>query len=139
MAKLAHLCRNLDAVFRGQPATPPCWSFIGTNGRFIFRAYWLNRQNNEPGALVGMTIEHQEPVVLKILRAMKNLPLSPMQKEVALLLAQSVSSEKIGERLHIKPSTVKDHIGKIFGKLDIHQRDELLPSLLALDNLIYTP
>jgi Bacterial regulatory proteins, luxR family len=45
---------------------------------------------------------------------------------VALLLAQGVSSEKIGERLHIKYTTVKDHVRKIFDKLDIHQREELL-------------
>jgi len=134
--KLAQLCRNLDAVFRGRAATPPAWSFVGANGRFMFRAYWLNKQNNEPGGLIGMTIEHQEPVVLKILRAMKNLPLSPMQKEVALLLAQGFASEKIGERLHIKLTTVKDHIGKIFTKLDIHQREELLPKLLALEDAI---
>jgi DNA-binding CsgD family transcriptional regulator len=48
-------------------------------------------------------------------------------------LAQGVSYEKIGERLHIKLSTVKDHIGKTFTKLDIHHRKELLPKLLVLD------
>ena len=100
----------------------------------MFRAYWLNQPNNEPGGLVGMTIEHQEPLVLKILRALQNLPLSPTQKEVAMLLAQGVSSEKIGERLHIKPTTVKDHVGKIFTKLDIHHREELLAKVLDLDN-----
>jgi ATP/maltotriose-dependent transcriptional regulator MalT len=42
------------------------------------------------------------------------------------LLAQGVSSEKIGEPLHIKYTTVKDHVRKIFDKLDIHQREELL-------------
>ncbi len=136
MAKLAQLCRNLEAVFRGRSAPPPSWSFIGSNGRFVFRAYWLNRHNNEPGAMIGMTIEHQEPMVLKIIRAMKNLPISPMQKEVALLLAQGLSSEKIGERLHIKLTTVKDHICKLFNKLDIHEREELLPKMLALESAI---
>ena len=137
LAKLACVCRNLEAVFRGQDAPPqPSWCYTGPNGRFMFRAYWLNRQHIEPGGLIGMTIEHQEPLLLKILRAMQNLPLSPTQKEVAMLLAQGVSSEKIGERLHIKPTTVKDHVGKIFTKLDIHHREELLPKLLALDSSI---
>ena len=84
-----------------------------------------------------MTVEHQEPIVLKILRALQNLPLSPTQKEVAVLLVQGFSNEKIGERLHIKLSTVKDHIGKIFTKLDIHRREELLPMLMALDSSEY--
>lgn len=136
LEKLAQLCRNLETIFRGRHAAPPSWSYTGNNGRFTFRAYWLDRQNNEPGGLIGMTVEHQEPLVLKILRAMQNLPLSPTQKEVALLLAQGYASDKIGERLHIKPYTVKDHISKIFTKLDIHHREELLPLLLALDSSI---
>lgn len=136
LVTVAQLCRNLEAIFRGQDAAPPSWCYTGPQGRFMFRAYWLNKQNNEPGGLVGMTIEHQEPLVLKILRAMQNLPLSPTQKEVALLLAQGFSSEKIGERLHIKLTTVKDHISKIFTKLDIYHREELLPKLLALDSSV---
>jgi DNA-binding CsgD family transcriptional regulator len=134
LAKLSQLCGNLEAVSRGQQTAPPCWCYTGANGRFMFRAYWLDRQNNEPGGLIGMTIEHQEPLVLKILRALQNQPLPPTQKEVALLLAQGAPSDKIGERLHIKLTTVKDHVGKIFTKLDLHHREELLPKLLALDS-----
>jgi DNA-binding CsgD family transcriptional regulator len=133
MPKLAQLCRDLNAIFQGKHAAPPSWCHTNGRGRFIFRAYWLDRQNREPGGVVGMTIEHQEPLTLKILRAMRDMPLSPTQKEVALLLTQGVSTELIGERLHIKYSTVKDHISKIFDKLDIHHREELLPKLLALE------
>jgi DNA-binding CsgD family transcriptional regulator len=136
LARLRQLCRNLDAIFRGHNAAPPSWCHHGPHGRFLFRAYWLNQQNNEAGGLIGMTIEHQEPMLLKILRPLQNLPLSPTQKEVAVLLAQDVSSVSIGERLHIKPTTVKDHIGKIFIKLDIHHREELLPKLLELEKAI---
>lgn len=136
LAKLAQLCRNLEAIFRGQNAAPPSWCHTGPHGRFLFRAYWLDRQNHEPGGLIGMTVEHQEPLVLKILRALQHLPLSPTQKEVAALLAQGLSSVMIGARLHIKPTTVKDHVGKIFTKLDIHHREELLPKLLALDGSV---
>jgi DNA-binding CsgD family transcriptional regulator len=131
LPKLKQLCRNLNTLFEGHDATPPSFCHINGRGRFIFTAYWLDKANREPGGLIGMTIEHQEPLALKILRAMQDLPLSPVQKEVALLLAQGVSSEKIGERLHIKYTTVKDHVRKIFDKLDIHQREELLPKLLA--------
>lgn len=64
---------------------------------------------------------------------MQDLPLSPVQKQVALLLAQSYSNEKIGGHLHIKLTTVKDHIRKIFDKMGIYHREELLPKLLALE------
>lgn len=133
--KLVKLCRNLNAIFQGKDvAAPPSWCHVNGRGRFVFRAYWLDKQNREPGGLIGMTVEHQEPLKLKILRGLRGLPLSPTQKEVALLLAQGLSSDKIGERLHIKPCTLKDHIGKIFIKLDIHQREEVLPKLLAKEN-----
>lgn len=103
----------------------------------MFYAYWLNSQSNEPGGLIGMTVDHQELIALKILRAIQNLPLTPTQKEVAMLLAQGLSNEKIGERLPIKLTTVKDHVVKLFTKLDIHRREELLLLLLAMDNSIH--
>ena len=133
LAKLAQLCRNLQAIFRGKHAAPPSCCHTNGRGRFTFRAYWLERLNQEPGRMISMTIEHQEPLTLKILRTMQGLPLSPVQKQVALLLAQGISNEKIGERLNIKLTTVKDHISKIFDKLGIYRREELLPMLLALD------
>jgi DNA-binding CsgD family transcriptional regulator len=134
LAKLAQLCRNLDTIFQGKHAEPPTWSYTNGRGRFIFRAYWLDRSNNEPNGLIGMTIEHQEPLSIKILRALQTQPLSPAQNQVALLMAQGFSNEKIAEQLHVKLSTVKDHIGKIFTKLEIHHRKELLPKLLTMES-----
>lgn len=133
LAKLAQLCRNLQSIFQGKHAAPPSWSMTNGRGRFNFHACWLNKQNNEPGALIGMTVEHHEPLVLKLLRGLQNLPLSPTQKQVALLLAQGATNERIGENLNIKQTTVKDHVSKIFDKLGIYRREELLPFLLALD------
>jgi DNA-binding CsgD family transcriptional regulator len=132
LAKLTQLCRNLQAIFQGKHAAPPSWSHTNGRGRFTFRASWLNRLNNEQDRLISMTIEHQEPLVLKILRALQELPLSPVQKQVAFLLAQGKPNELIGDQLHIKLSTVKEHVSKIFGKLDICRREELLPLLLAM-------
>lgn len=132
LAKLAELCGNLQRIFRGQDAPPPSYTHHGPNGEFVFTAYWLNGTENGPQNLIGMTVEHRQPLLLKILQAMRNVPLTPMQKEVAVLLAQDVPFEQIGQRLNIKPTTVKDHVGKIYDKLEIHQRDELLPKLLAL-------
>lgn len=141
LAKLAQLCRNLNTIFHGKHADPPSWSYTNGRGRFIFRAYWLNRESTEPSGFIGMTIEHQEPLTLKLLRAMQKLPLPPMQKQVALMVAQGFSNEKISEQMHIKLSTVKDHLSKIFTTLDINHREELLPKLLALEKsqAIYLP
>lgn len=131
LPQLRRLCHNLNALFEGKDAPPPSFCHTNGRGRFIFTAYWLDKANREPGGLIGVTIEHQEPQALVLLRALRDLPLSPTQKEVALLAAQGMAYEKIGARLHIKLTTVKDHIYKVFDKLDIRSREELLPLLLA--------
>lgn len=127
--ELAELCRNLQDVFHGKAAPPPVWIHTNPRGRFVFRAYWLDRQGPDPGGMIGVTVEHREPSVLRILRGMRDLPLSPVQREVCLLLAQNHSQESITQRLNIRPTTVKDHVRKLYDKLDIHGRDELLPRL----------
>lgn len=131
MARLTQLCRNLDTIFRGEEAAPPSWCFVNGMGRFIFHACWLDAQAHEPNDLIGVTIEHQEPLLLKILRALEQLPLSPIQKEVATLMAQGASNETICQQLHIKLTTAKDHIRKIFIRLNIENREQLLPKLMA--------
>ena len=131
LIKLAELCRNLQGIYRGHELPPPSFSHTGPNGQFLFHAYWLDSCGQQPDGLIGISIEHREPLALKILRAMHLSPLSPTQKEVALLLAQGLAPEQIRSHLHIKPTTLKDHIGKIYLKLDIHQREELLPKLLT--------
>ena len=128
---LVQLCRNLDAVFRGGDVPPPMLTHIAPRGRFLFRAHWLDPLNREPDALIGVTVEHQEPAVLRLLRGIKAVPLSPVQMQVCLLLAQNHSQDSIGQRLHIKPTTVKDHVRKIYCKLDINRREELAGRLTA--------
>ncbi len=132
---LLNLCRNLEIIYKGGNAKPPILIVTNTAGRFVFRAYWMDGENTNLNKLIGITIEHQEPLNLKLLRALKLAPLSPVQKEVALLVAQNVPTDKIGEQLHIKYTTVKDHVRKIFDKLDIHRREDLLPKLLAIKNI----
>jgi DNA-binding CsgD family transcriptional regulator len=133
LARLGQLCRDLNAIYQSVEAAPPSFSHTNSRGRFSFRGQWLSRNNREPGHLVGINIRHEVPVLLKILRGLQQTALSSSQKEVAALIAQGLSNEKIGKALHIKLSTVKDHINKIYTKLDVHQRDELVAKLMALD------
>ena len=130
---LTAMCHNLDAIFKGEAAMPPLYTHINPRGKFVFRAYWLDKLNHEPGGLIGITIEHQEPQDLIVMRAVKATTLSPVQQHVCLLITQGLSNEQIGLKLHIKLTTVKDHIQKIFFKLDICQRGELLPKLREIE------
>jgi DNA-binding CsgD family transcriptional regulator len=79
-----------------------------------------------------VTVEHQEPASLRLLRRIGDLPLSPVQMEVCLMLARRQSQESIARQLNIRLATVKDHVRKIYLKLGVHQRDELAERLLAV-------
>ena len=44
--------------------------------------------------------------------------------EVLHLLAEGFSNKEISERLVVAPSTVKQHLKNIYGKLDVHSRTQ---------------
>jgi DNA-binding CsgD family transcriptional regulator len=126
---LVRLCRNLNAVFKGEDVSPPLLVHTNSVGRFVFRAYLLDQVNDGGDGLIGITIEHQEPVMLKITRNLQFQPLSATEKEVALLWSQGYNYDKVGQHLHIKTTTVRSHINNIYGKLDINNRSQLIAKL----------
>lgn len=52
-------------------------------------------------------------------------PLTPREREVALLAARGRSSVEIGEHLHMSPRTVDTHLARVYRKLGIAGRAEL--------------
>ena len=122
-------CNNLDALFKGEDVPPPVFTHTNSNGRFIFRAYWMDQVSDDPNDFIGVTIEHQEPITLKITRNLQYQPLSVKEKEVALLWAQNYTNEQISRHLHIKTTTVKHHVSNIYSKLDINRRSQLFTKL----------
>jgi hypothetical protein len=64
------LCRKLDAVARGEDASPPAMTFETKWGRHVMRAYWLNDDYESADALIGVRIQRQEPMILRFVRAM---------------------------------------------------------------------
>ena len=127
--EIPQICRHLQFIFQGRNAPPPVIRHENPRGRFIFRAHWLDPLGAATGKLIGVTIEHQEPTVLRTWRALRAWELSPVQMEVCLLLTQDHSQEAIGHRLNIKPTTVKDHVRKLYDKLGVARRDELTARL----------
>jgi LuxR family maltose regulon positive regulatory protein len=51
-------------------------------------------------------------------------PLTEREMEVLHLLAEGLSNQEIGDRLVVAPSTVKQHLKNIYGKLDVHSRTQ---------------
>jgi DNA-binding NarL/FixJ family response regulator len=48
--------------------------------------------------------------------------LSPREREILVLLADGLSNGQIAERLHLSPSTVKDYVSAVLGKLETTNR-----------------
>jgi len=55
--------------------------------------------------------------------------LSAREQEVLLLLAQGFSAPYIADRLYISNGTVKTHVARIYNKLGVSKRDELIELL----------
>lgn len=139
---IRQICVNLDQIFRGLDASPPVFSHTNNSGRFIFRAFWLQPPPANPDldvtghypagdTLIGVTIEHQEPLRLKLLRNMQVWSLSVREQEVCLALADGLSQSAIAVRLKISVQTVVTYIRRIYEKLEINSREALLKKLLS--------
>jgi DNA-binding CsgD family transcriptional regulator len=116
------LCGRLEAVARGEESPPPAMALDTRWGRHVLRAYWLDDDPGSPQALVGVRVQRQEPMILRFVEAMGRMPLSPQQREIALMIAQGRSNQEIAEDLGVSGNTVAYHIKQLFLKLDVHDR-----------------
>jgi len=55
-------------------------------------------------------------------RALDTLGVSERERQVLELLAQGQSNKEIARALDVSPNTVKTHIAKLFGKLEVRRR-----------------
>jgi DNA-binding CsgD family transcriptional regulator len=131
---LRALCARLDSVARGEEPVPPVMIHDTKWGRHIMRAYWLDDDNQAADALIGVRIQRQEPMILRFVQAMGRLPLSPQQREIALMIAQGKSNQEIAEGLGVSGNTVAYHIKQLFLKLDVHDRAGAVERITAGDN-----
>jgi DNA-binding CsgD family transcriptional regulator len=124
------LCAKLQAVARGEDSSPPVLVLDSVWGRYVMRAYWLD-DDRAPGTLIGVRIQRQEPMILRFVQAMGRLPLSPQQREIALMIAQGRSNQEIADGLGISGNTVAYHIKQLFLKLDVHDRAGALERIVS--------
>lgn len=133
-AAVIRMCRNLTAVFEAQTeeVPPPVHHHRNPWGGFVFKAYWLD--NGDPRAsLIGITIEHHVPLAVKLVRRMAHLPaLSPRQMQVCLLLVAGHSHAEIARRMDMSTNTATTHCRRLYDRLDVHNRAELMEKLLGV-------
>ena len=68
---------------------------------------------------------------MKLVRRIGEMPLSPRQAEVCMLISRGLDYNKIAEQLGISRHTVIAHSRWIYNKLDVHNRSELVNLLLS--------
>ncbi len=140
---VVQICKNLTALFEGKSgnAAPPVWKHRNAWGGFVYRAHRMQHNGNVAHAtlndnvsapLIGVTVQRQEPLPLKLMRSLRDLPLSAKQMQLCLLMAAGYSYAEIGARMDISEQTVIYHSRQLYTKLDVHSRTELMNKLLAL-------
>ena len=127
---LVRLCQNLGRVFSDdRSAAAPTYYCRNIWGGFNFRAQWM--EGTDPQSrLIGIIVSHKEPLPVRLVRGVENLPLTPRQAEVCALMATGYSHEAIADRLGISRHTANEHGRWIYNKLDVHSRSELVNKLL---------
>lgn len=113
----------------GAHAGPPALFLNNRWGRFVFRATWLDSMTQPQDRMVAISIARQEPLAVSVVRGFQKSPLSPKQRDVALMLVTGRSAEDIVRELSISVTTYKDHLRKIYEKLGITKRVDLIRHL----------
>jgi DNA-binding CsgD family transcriptional regulator len=98
-------------------------------GRFVFDSDPMAPLGASESPLIQVTIQQLEPRTVALRRALDRLPLSLAQREVCALLQQGRSQAEVAAALCVAPSTVADHVRKIYTKLDVHSVGELASRL----------
>ena len=98
-------------------------------GRFIFEAEPLVAVIDANAPAIHVSIQHLEPRPVAWRRTLDGLSLSIAQREVCTLLRAGYTQPEIAAALAIAPSTVADHVKKIYSKLDVHSVRELCARL----------
>jgi len=78
---------------------------------------WAERAEAELRA-TGETARHREPSTLD--------RLTPQELQIARLAAQGLTNREIAAHLFLSPRTVEYHLGKVFTKLRLASRTELI-------------
>jgi DNA-binding CsgD family transcriptional regulator len=100
-------------------------------GRFVFEAEPLTPAVEGAAPAIHVSIQHQEARAVAWRRALEGLPLSVAQREVCTLLRAGYTQAEIAAALSVAPSTVADHVKKIYSKLDVHSVRDLCARLEA--------
>ncbi len=133
---LPPFCRHVCPLLRGDHGIPEV-TFSVPHGRLCARASWLTAAAADTPAgrpLIAIHLQLQVSHNLRLLQAVRDLPASPMQQQVAYTLATGASRQQARERLNLSESALKEHLGQLYQKLGIDSLAALQQLLTAAAN-----
>lgn len=130
---LRRLAQSLRVVLSGGAGSPPRLVLDTAWGRFILRAYAIADPPLTAESIIAVKIQRQEPMLLKFVDALKDLELSPQQREVAAGLAKGSSNRELADTLGVSINTVGYHVKQLFQRLDTHDRQQMIAAVLGQD------
>ncbi|MCG7946225.1 MAG: LuxR C-terminal-related transcriptional regulator [Candidatus Thiodiazotropha taylori] len=131
--EVRQLCNQLLGLVGNvnETLSPMIWKHSNSWGGFIFGIYWLKDSGSHENSLIGITIKRQIPLQLKLLHHLTALSLTPKQIRITLHLIAGQTYNEIANHLQISTHTVIDHVRKLQEKFNVHNRSELLATLLT--------
>jgi DNA-binding CsgD family transcriptional regulator len=106
------------------------WSLAHASGtRIQITMYRINKESHAVGQnLTLVTLAEDDPS-----KALESAGLSPRQCQIALLLAYSgLSYKQMADKLRMSEGTLRKHVEKLYRRLDVHSRAELVERLSRL-------
>jgi DNA-binding CsgD family transcriptional regulator len=99
-------------------------------GMFYLRGYVLEAGRGAP-ALYGIQIQRRATLEQLLFGSARFRGLTASEREVALRLARGATPGDIAQDLGVKTSTAIFHTRNIYRRLEINQRAQLVPALMA--------
>jgi DNA-binding CsgD family transcriptional regulator len=85
---------------------------------------WVERCRSELRAS-GEHIHRRDPTITE--------RLTPQELQIALVVAEGLTNRDAASRLFLSPKTIEFHLTRIYRKLEIHSRSELVRQMLTLE------
>lgn len=104
-------------------------------GTFKFRIQPLQYFKKLGECFFDINIQHILPATLAFFSDWDKWGLPPKQTDVCLLWICGLPHNEIAKKLDIKPSTVIDHIRKIYQRFEVHGQAELLSKMRMMNSV----
>ncbi len=82
--------------------------------------------------LIAVTAQYHVPTLYRVMLRCDELGLTGRQTEITTELFKGLSYDAVAEKLNVSTYTVTDHVKKIYEKLGIRNRSELLSGLISV-------